>query len=120
METVCSLDEFSRQFLVTALWASVDLDTDQPLDDFYGIEDFSEPTLRELLEDCRDFQAAHAEDIASDPGRAGHDFWLTRCRHGAGFWDGDWPKDVGKRLTEASKVYGNVDLYVGDDGKIYS
>ena len=22
--------------------------------------------------------------------RIGHDFWLTRNGHGAGFWDGDW------------------------------
>lgn len=21
---------------------------------------------------------------------AGHDLWLTRNGHGAGFWDGDW------------------------------
>jgi len=34
--------------------------------------------------------------------QAGHDFWLTRNGHGAGFWDGDWP-ETGDALTEASK-----------------
>jgi hypothetical protein len=49
---------------------------------------------------------------------AGHDFWLTRVGHGAGFWDGDWPKN-GDALTEICKKYKEIDLYVGDDGKIY-
>jgi hypothetical protein len=56
---------------------------------------------------------------ARDSGQGGHDFWLTRNGHGAGFWDGDWPEEVGKRLTEASKKYGEVYLYV-QDGKIFS
>lgn len=53
-----------------------------------------------------------------DYGSAGHDFWLTRVGHGAGFWDGDWPIH-GDALTEICKKFGEVDLYVGDDGKIY-
>ena len=39
---------------------------------------------------------------------------------GAGFWDGDWKEPHGDRLTELSKTFGEVDLYVGDDGKIYA
>ena len=35
------------------------------------------------------------------------------------FWDGDWPAN-GDRLTEISKVYGECNLYIGDDGKVYS
>jgi hypothetical protein len=114
------LDEFTRQFLETALWSSTDWETDKPLDDTHSIEDFAPATLAELVADCEAFQADNADDIAADPSRAGHDFWLTRCGHGAGFWDGDWPHDAGKRLTAAAKVYGNVDLYVGDDGLVYA
>src|SRR5215213_9921810 len=51
--------------------------------------------------------------------QAGHDFWLTRNRHGAGFWDRGLG-DLSNRLSDASKVYGEVDLYVGDDGQIYA
>ena len=51
---------------------------------------------------------------------AGHDFWLTRCGHGAGFWDGDRPEPAATVLTKASKAYGEVDLYIGDDGKVYA
>ena len=49
----------------------------------------------------------------------GHDLLLTRNHHGAGFWDGDWPKGVGKRLTDAADRLGEVYPYVGDDGLIY-
>jgi len=44
---------------------------------------------------------------------------LTRCGHGCGFWDGDWADEVEGTLTEAAKRFGEVNLYVGDDGLIY-
>jgi hypothetical protein len=50
---------------------------------------------------------------------AAHDFWLTRNGHGAGFWDGDWPDEVGRKLTALSKEFGEQWHYVGDDGLIY-
>ena len=49
---------------------------------------------------------------------AGHDFWLTRNRHGSGFWDEDIG-DVGRQLTEAACACGECNLYVGDDQRIY-
>ena len=42
----------------------------------------------------------------------------SREGHGCGFWDGDWPI-TGDILTKASEAYGEMYLYVGDDGKIY-
>lgn len=113
------LDDFTRQYIETALWSENDEDG-TPLDKNYDISDISEATLKSMIEDCRDFQEKNQDDIASDPGRAGHDFWLTRNHHGAGFWDGDWPKAVGERLTKAAHAYGEVNLYVGDDGLIYA
>lgn len=49
----------------------------------------------------------------------GHDFWLTRNHHGAGFWDGSYPELDGESLTHAAHAAGERDLYVGDDGQIY-
>jgi hypothetical protein len=97
----------------------------EPLEDSFTLEDISEETLEEQKAQCEDFLSDPAVseffDILSDEGirLAGHDFWLTRNRHGAGFWDGDWPESWGDRLTERSHAYGEVDLYVGDDGLIY-
>jgi hypothetical protein len=50
---------------------------------------------------------------------AGHDFWLTRNGHGAGFWDGDWPEPLATVLTDAAHAFGELSPYVGDDGLIY-
>ena len=84
--------------------------------------------MDKMILDCRKFQADNAEILAqvsypkndsTDMSHAGHDFWLTRNRHGAGFWDGDLPEDIGEKLTSASKAFGEFNLYIGDDGLIY-
>lgn len=116
--TATDLDPFTRQYVETALWASTD-DDGEPLDGLYTLDDIHPDTLAAMIADCADFQASFGEHIASDPGRAGHDFWLTRNRHGAGFWDGDWPETTGRFLTEMSHPYGEFNLYVGDDGLIH-
>lgn len=121
---------FISSFLTTALWSSID-DDGEALDARYDISDFAPETRAKLEADCHAFYDANAAAInclgapvASDgtgcDGMAGHDFWLTRCRHGAGFWDGDWPEPHATKLTEAAKAFDNVDLYVGDDGRIHA
>lgn len=112
----------THAYLVCALWASSDNTNDQggePLDAKYDITDIAPEALAQADADCQAFLAAHAADIGDAYEQAGHDFWLTRNHHGAGFWDGDWPKAAGWRLTAASHTYPEVDPYVGDDGKIY-
>ncbi len=52
--------------------------------------------------------------------QAGHDFYLTRNGHGTGFWDkpeiyGETGAEV---LTKICKNFGEVYLYVSDDGEI--
>jgi len=130
-----SMDEFTRGFLETALWSSTDNSDDsggEPLDKNYSIDDIAPESVAGLSADCRRFQHENAADLkaayehgirnsdAGDEFSAGHDFWLTRCGHGAGFWDGDYPEPQATRLTKASEKFGNVDLYIGDDGVIYA
>jgi hypothetical protein len=117
------MDRFTIAYIEAALWSSTDNSDDSggnPLDDNYGIDDLAPETIQSIIEDCQAFQNEHLDDIANDLERAGHDFWLTRNGHGAGFWDGDWDDEIGGRLTKASYAYGSVDLYIGDDGRIYS
>ena len=117
-----TIDEFTRAYIECALWSSND-ETDErggePLDKNYTANDLAPETLAQMVEDCRQFQADHVADITVNLERAGHDFWLTRNNHGAGFWDGDWPEEAGERLTAASHIWGEVNLYVSD-GRIYS
>lgn len=126
------LDAFTTAYIATALWSSVDHEG-EPLDgrDDYELNDETreamEADCREFFEACRGTIEAAMEtgEVTCGPdfdeyGRAGHDFWLTRCGHGAGFWDGDWPEPYAKQLTDAAHAFGNVDLYVGDNGEIYA
>jgi hypothetical protein len=121
------LDDFTHGYLAAALWAETD-DNDTPLDSLYSIEDFAPEAMTRAVADCAKFQADNSETLArveyprndfNDMAHAGHDFWLTRNGHGAGFWDGDLPDDIGDALTKASKQFGQVDIYPGDDGKLY-
>lgn len=133
---------FFRSYVGTALWSSNDESDEsdesggEPLDRNHDISDIAPETIESMLRDCASFYARnrwhiHCDDApqandtegsiaAREAAMAGHDFWLTRCGHGAGFWDGDWPEPAATVLDNASESFGNVDLYVGDDGQIYA
>ena len=122
------LDQFTRAYITCALWSSTDESNDSggdPLDDNYDETDLSLKALKEMIGDCRDFQTCNFNDLlklyADFPSatmeQAGHDFWLTRNGHGAGFWDRGYG-ELGDKLTAACKPYGSCDLQVYR-GKIY-
>ena len=116
------LDTFTSWYVRWALWASMDESDERvgrPMDESYTAADLAPEALEQIRADCAKFQAEQAELIAADVERAASDFWLTRNHHGAGFWDGDWPQEVGEKLTEASHAYPECSLYVGDDGRVY-
>lgn len=116
--TTRTLDSFTRAYIECALWSSTD--DGEPLDGVVSLDDICPATLTEMIADCEAFQRDHADDLSTGtPEQGGHNFWLTRNRHGAGFWDGDWRADVGKRLTDAAHVYGEYNLIIGDDGLVY-
>lgn len=110
------LDVFTRAYIECALWSS--FDDERPLDENYNINDISESCLTAMIADCAKFQAENMPMIIDNLSQAGHDFWLTRNHHGAGFWDGDWPEN-GDILTTKSQEFKECDLYVGDDDLIY-
>jgi hypothetical protein len=120
-------DEFIDGYLTCALWSSTDESTPSggyPLDQNYGPDDIAPESRAKMEEDCKAFLAANLDDIPADKmGAAGHDFWLTRNGHGAGFWDrghGYYPEGAGQRLTDAAHTFGESNLYIGDDGKIHT
>jgi hypothetical protein len=115
------LDSFTSAYFETALWSSTDESDDQggePLDKNYSINDIAPETRAKMIADCADFQDQYADLLSAaeniDSERAGHNFWLSRNGHGAGFFDDDLDE-----LQEAAKSYGSFDLYVGDDGQIH-
>lgn len=126
--TVDRLDSFTRAYIEAALWTSESDDEGMEyLDAGYGVEDIHPDSLAKIIEDCREFQKEEAgrlflactnDEHYYDFSKAGHDYWLTRNGHGAGFWDRGLGA-VGEHLTEASTRQGEVTLYLGDDGKIH-
>lgn len=112
-------NKFFDAYVGCALWSSMDY-CGVPLDEHYDRDNIDSDSLVSMLEECRDFIESNHADLAEhdDPSQAGHDFWLTRNSHGTGFWDRGLGK-LGGRLSDAAKVYGSSELYVGDDHKLY-
>lgn len=90
-----------------------------------GFADLAPDTLAAIIADCATFQADAAAllDTATtgpldyDMEQAGRDFWFTRCGHGCGFWDRRLG-EVGDTLSDLARAAGEVDAYIGDDGKV--
>lgn len=133
-------DDFARGYLKCAVWLGAELpeghpDADSSKNDDLSESDLAPDTIRAMLKDCASFQEkaadllaqAYARDGYGKPGEysaeemAGHDFWLTRNGHGAGFWDRDALSegDLGDKLSAIAKTFGESNLYQGDDGGIY-
>jgi hypothetical protein len=119
--TPSDLDDFTTGYLECAEFTDCNSDSEEMADAVA----FSPAFIESAKADCADFQESNAELLARycevsgrDMSHAGHDFWLTRNGHGAGFWDrGNDP--CFEELTRASEPYGSVDLYCGDDSLIY-
>lgn len=116
-----TLETFLTSYIETALWSSID-DKGIPLDNAeYADTELAPETIERMRTDCAEFlrQSAPILDAHTSIYPVAHDFWLTRNHHGAGFWDGDYPKEMGEKLTTLAHTFGECDLYVGDDGKLY-
>jgi hypothetical protein len=116
------IKSFIRGYIECALWSSVDYETGDTLDDFCDASDISPNCYRSMKSDCYDFIRSNFVDLREyvecrSADSAGHDFWLTRHHHGAGFWDRGLGK-LGDRLTEAAHAYGSVDLFIDSEGRV--
>lgn len=121
-----ALDDFTQGYIEAMFFTDANSDSNDLADATFA--ELAPLSLNMSIEECRDFQAKHRDDIdeAIDNGRinaydekaAGRDFWYTRNGHGVGFWDRDLG-DVGETLTEAARQCGAIDLMRGDDDMIH-
>jgi hypothetical protein len=118
------MDQFTQAYIETLFWA--DCHPDSECADM-NVSDMADETLASIKADCEAFQklAKRSLDLAYNyatldynEASAGHDFWLTRQGHGAGFWDRGLGA-VGEQLTKDAKSFGECWPYKGDDGKLY-
>jgi hypothetical protein len=104
--------DFFRGYVDCAEWL---LPTDTGESDSINRDDirgWSRSVVRTMRADCRDFYRANRADLldyVETTGRgmesAGMDFYLTRERHGAGFWDRGHAACL-TRLTDAAHGFG--------------
>src|ERR1017187_9161934 len=107
MKTKTLIDTFTQAYIEAALWSSTaygspeeqkaDPNHEGHFDQSFqtcGYDKLSADLTRQVIHDCKAFQADNSEllikwysDCGESEERAGHDFWLTRNGHGAGFWD---------------------------------
>lgn len=103
-----TLNPFVKAYVEAALWTSLD-ENEQPLDKNFGPDDIAVETLEQMKSDCAAFRADN-EELLEKSGlsleRQGHNFWLSRNGHGAGFFD-----DNQYKLQRAAKVWGEFNLY---------
>ena len=98
------MDAFTQGYIAALYFTE---DTDTPL---------SAATQELILAHCATFQANNRDALAmyyksgATPTQAGHDFWLTRNAHGAGFWDRGLGR-LGDNLTDAAAAWGGFHLY---------
>lgn len=104
-------------------------------EDLQDTDGWSAEMIARMTTDCAAFLGKLAETDLPDilagidfsDEQLGHDFWLTRNGHGAGFWDRkelDFrpeteAKNVGEWLTEIAHSFGELDVYAGDDNMEY-
>jgi hypothetical protein len=128
-----------EHYVTAMLWSSTDESDESggvPMDENYTLDDLTPDAWEQVESDCRDFLESVGEHITAENyiGRntsgasvlalAGHDFWLTRNGHGAGFWDGDWRSELKDAdwnpgpMTKASKDAGELDPWIDENGKV--
>jgi hypothetical protein len=105
------LDEFTQGYLECVAWVGL-VGPDGEQVGYVAVAELSDADREECESDCEDFVEDQASTLCAvlanqSPSHAGHNFFLTRNRHGAGFWDNGLG-EAGDMLTKASHAYGEV------------
>jgi hypothetical protein len=99
-----------KHYLICALWTE-ELDSRE-------IEEIHPKSLEQAKKDVDSFvkkAGSLLDDM--DEEQIGHDFWLTRNGHGAGFWDRGLG-EIGDKLTNISHEFKGIDVTT-DETTIY-
>lgn len=118
-------DDFTQGYVEAMFFTEANPDSEDLAE--ASVADLSIEAWRKIKADCNKFQASSAfiaakgdeADTDWDEQQTGRDFWYTRNGHGCSFWDGDYAEPHATALDAVSKVFGEVCLYRGDDGKLY-
>jgi hypothetical protein len=107
-----SLEVITLHYLFAALWSN-------EMDDFDALEDIDNDSKAQATIIVQRF-LKQALPLLTDEWtdeQIGHDLWLTRGGHGAGFWDRDLPN--GQELTDICKTMEFHGEIYEADGVVY-
>lgn len=116
---------FVKAYITAMLWSTPGTNAfNEEVESLEGYE-IALDTIELIKVDCYNFYKAAFPTLAylDDKGLhsfelSGHDFWLTRNGHGAGFWDRGLGAS-GDLLTELSEKAGQCSPVIGDDNLIH-
>lgn len=111
------LDTMADHYIIAALWSST-MDNGDPFDDHFSLHQIDPESLERVKNDCRNFINDTFELLENwNPEQAGHDFWLSRNGHGAGFFDRTTIADqlTCDALQDACRKYGELYCFTNDD-----
>jgi hypothetical protein len=119
--TLSALDDLNKvtQGYIEAIYFTETGDSGQPPPNVL----MSEEAVWHAAGDCAEFMLTVAHLLPAwletqTLAQLGHDFWLTRNWHGAGFWDRNLD-ELGEQLTHLAQAQGMCDAYLGDDGCLW-
>ncbi len=112
-------NSFLDGYVACALWSSTHCDENG--NDVCNLDEvdaeLTGAARLQMLADCVAFERANSELLdatGAEQSQNGHDYWLTRNGHGAGFWDRGYGA-VGDDLSERAKADGECDLMLDGD-----
>jgi len=125
-----STEQILNGYIEAAFWSTLDytsIEDDsenmEHLDARYDFPDLDAETREQMARDCHEFAEEMSDAIETfvdaygrDYDYVGHDLWLTRERHGAGFWDrGNSYEPGGNEARDALDSYAKNLGEFGDD-----
>ena len=107
------INKILDNYLEAAIWTN-----EEELSNSYTIYDFDDSSKEKAKNDIISFvEKAKPYLVGIGEEQIGHDFWLTRNHHGAGFWDRGYEEEIGDKLTEISQEFGELNVFE-NDGKL--
>lgn len=108
--------EVLNSYLETALWAEGGDGNELDGKTIYDVDDRAkQASIKDIQTFIQQAQQQAPEELANyDAKSLGHNLWLSRNGHGAGFFD-----DNNDTLQNIARAMKGADIYVGDDGKVY-
>lgn len=103
-----NIEDIVDSYINAALWA-------EELDDRFDIRDVVSEDRKKIKEEIEWFvdklnKIGNTINRMTDD-QLGHDLWLTRNGHGAGFFDRGYPEQDVETLTDLCDVLGSANLY---------